>query len=106
MSIISERFIHQLQRIVLLNHCELKMRHDDHNAVVWNHFRHTVEEVGEMACALRGRNDEPLANEAVDTAICALAVALLENGGEVEAITEVMEQKLDKWQRRVEKELP
>ena len=95
----------QIKRIIRLNEKEVGQwdGSEPRNAVMWNHFRHAVEEVGEMASAIRGTNDEPLMNEAVDTAICALAIALLESHGDIDSVFEVLEQKLDKWQRRLEK---
>jgi hypothetical protein len=69
------------------------------SAVMWNNFRHLVEETGEMAQCLRGTNDEPMANEAMDAAICALACALLETDGDIEPLCDIMDAKLDKWER-------
>jgi NTP pyrophosphatase (non-canonical NTP hydrolase) len=91
-----------MRKIDKLNMAEIR-RHDDANVVLNHHFRHMVEEVGEVAHCLRGKNDEPLENEAVDTAICALAIALLPTGGEIEPLLQIFDVKLKKWEKRLEK---
>lgn len=70
---------------------------------ILNHFRKLVEETGEVARALGDNNPEPLAAEACDAAICALAIALIETNGDIVKLTELMMPKLDKWRTRLEK---
>jgi hypothetical protein len=66
------------------------------------YFNHAVEEVGEMAKCLRGRNDVTMMEEAVDATICTLAIALLEADGDREAVIDMLELKLDKWKNNME----
>jgi NTP pyrophosphatase (non-canonical NTP hydrolase) len=91
------------ERIYALNLEEVELRFGREDETINNHFRHTVEEVGEMARCIRGVNDAPLCEEAVDTAVCALAIAMLETGGSVHEVAELFERKLDKWQANLEK---
>lgn len=98
---VADRLSDVVNRIHWLNQDAVE-KFGSHQAVLWNHFRHNVEEIGEMAKCLRGTNDEPMENEAVDTAICALAIALLESNGDIESLLSVFDTKLDKWQFRLE----
>ena len=91
------------EKIVSLNKKQIGDR--DKQVVIGKHFCHVVEEVGEMACCLRGKNDEPLMNEAVDTAICALAIALTESDGDLRPILDIFNIKLDKWNDNLDKDL-
>ncbi len=102
MAVAANRLVTALRRIHSLNQQETSMA-GHKNAVLGNNFRHLVEETGEMARCLRGTNDEPMVNEAVDAAICALACALLETDGDIEPLLDVMDAKLDKWQQNLEK---
>jgi len=96
-----QRLVAALRRIHLFNQEETRMVGST-NAVLWNNFRHLVEETGEMAKCLRGTNDEPMVNEAMDAAICALACALIQTGGEITPLLDIMDMKLDKWQGKFE----
>jgi hypothetical protein len=91
-----------VRRIRELNELELQQNDNRKLLIKLNHFIHMVEEVGETTKALRGKNDEPLEDEAMDTVICALALALLEVDGNIDSLMVIMEKKLDKWQRRLE----
>ncbi len=103
MPTVAQRLVAALRRIHRLNQEEVKLSFCCKGVVLGNNFRHLVEEVGEMARCLRGTNDEPMVNEAVDAAICALACALLETDGDVEPLLDVMDMKLDKWTKKLEK---
>lgn len=100
---VAQRMVAALRRIHLFNQEEIKLAYGHKNTVLWNNFRHLIEEAGEMAKCLRGTNDEPMKNEAIDAAICALACALLETDGDIEPLLDVMDMKLDKWQGKLEK---
>jgi NTP pyrophosphatase (non-canonical NTP hydrolase) len=90
------------KRLNELNERELELW--DYPTFVTNeYFVHMMEEAGEVAQCLRGKNDEPLENECVDTAICALAIAMLCTDGNTEHVVSVFNKKLDKWEKRLEK---
>ena len=72
--------------------------------VIGQHFVHAAEELGEMAKCFRDRNDATLEEESIDLAICALAVALLENGGDMTSLHDIMSRKLDKWENNLKSE--
>jgi len=69
--------------------------------VLETHFRHLVEETGEIARCFRGRGDEPLDVEAIDAANCALGLCLLYNNADFDRLCQKMDEKLDKWQRNI-----
>ncbi|GAG11039.1 unnamed protein product [marine sediment metagenome] len=96
-------FMHQMMgRIIDLNKEQVAMCDSDcgqyEEVVMRQHWDHLIEEIGEMAQCRRGKNDEPLSSEAVDAAICALAIAFLCNGGDMKALCLKMDEKLSKWQ--------
>ena len=104
MNVLAEKLLAVIQRIRSLNEDIIEKRDGNQHteftkrAIAQEHFRHAVEEVGEMAQAIRGKNDEPLMNEAVDTAICALAIALLESHGDIDTVLDVFDAKVSKWE--------
>ena len=89
-----------LDRFHYLN--ELGLEKDSMYEVIHQYFEHAVEELGEVARCLRGKNDEPIQNEAIDVALTVLGLAELTADSREELFC-VMERKLDKWQRRLEK---
>lgn len=92
--------IHELNELEINGEIEVGIweRQACKHNLLWNTFRHLIEEVGEVASAIRGKNDEPLENEAVDVAICALALAILQTDGEIEVLLDIFDKKLDKWE--------
>jgi len=98
---VEQRISDALIKILDLNDAEVYQQSPD--AVLRQHWNHLIEEVGEIALCFRGRNDEPISNEAVDVAICALAIALLCNDGNVGELCDVLELKLEKWKNNLEK---
>lgn len=79
----------------------ISLKHWDYDTFEQLLFQHAVEEMGEVARCLCGKNDEPIQNEAVDVALCVLGLAVL-TADDDEEIFEVIERKLDKWQHRLE----
>lgn len=104
MNAVGKRLAAVVTRIHEHNNVEVARANNNKNTVLWNNFRHLVEETGEVATCLRGTNDEPIENEAVDAAICGLAIALLETNGDITPLLDVMDAKMDKWELKLEKE--
>jgi len=102
-------FMHQLmERIVDLNKQQVDACDSDcgqyEDVVLRQHWDHLIEEIGEMARCRRGKNEEPLGCEAVDAAICALAIALVCSHGDITTMALRMDEKLSKWQRNLDLE--
>ena len=89
------------KRIEDLTDEQLKIPGEDVNSILGN----TMEELGELAAAIRIEDgvtkkhkslDEPSTVEAIDLVICALSVYFA-RGGELNDIPAIIHHKLDKW---------
>lgn len=98
-------FSHVLDRIYRLNRRTIKQELLESEDLVEQHFLHLVEEVGEMAKALNGRNDESIHMESIDVLICSLALVVLLYDIHIPAILNDLNKKLDKWENNLEEQL-
>jgi len=113
MTKVADRLIAVLNKINWLNRKETRAllhKHNikEENALKWlciQHFNRLVEKVGEIARCNRGVNNVPIMEEAVEAAVCSLALALLVEDGDVESVVDMFEHKLNKWQNNFEKEI-
>jgi hypothetical protein len=98
---LAERLEGVFRRINDLNEREAAQHGGQHKWTMLSHFNHLVEEVGEMAKCNRGRNDATMMEEAVDASICALAVAIIEERGDMTPVLDMFDTKLDKWESSI-----
>jgi len=61
----------------------------------------SMEELGELSRCVKGKpNDEPAKNEAVDLAICAIAM-FFASGGSMLELGDIMAEKTAKWESNI-----